>query len=482
MDPKNKYQNRSDDKETQYIPIPETIRKRSDQYDTQKLSTEELRQRIRQEENEKSRQSAAKAEQYKRANRSNQSNYSSQNSGYSRGYEYDPQQVPPPRNSGGYYNRQPNNQPYSQNSQRNQNYRSSPPPNRYSAPPQRSPQQHSAPPRNNYYNQKGKQNYSRKRSRPLWKRVIKSILVFIIAIFVIYSAIALIGIFRTNITATASRERTEDALNSSSVDNILVIGTDSRDIETDTGRSDSIILLSINSKNNTIYMTSFLRDVYVYINDTYGNAKLNAAYSYGGAELLMDTIESNYRIRIDDYVIISFEACAAVIDAVGGVEVTLSDDEANALNEILISEVNELMGDGRNDDLLESGGTYKLNGKQALSYSRIRYVGNADFERTSRQREILSSAMKKACKNPIAICNIFFNALPEVTTNIQGLSLYGYAIKAPFMIMSYDIKQQQIPTDDSFYSDYRDGEDVLITDFTQNNTKLLETVYEGVFD
>lgn len=474
MDSKNKYQNRSDDQETQYIPIPETARKRSDQYDTQQLSTEEIRQRIRQEEDQKARQAAARSEQYRRRN---QNNYSSHNSGYNRGYEYDPQQqVPPPHNPGGYYNSQRSNRSYN-NTQRNQNYRNSPP------PPQRSaPQQRSAPPRNNSYNKQRRQNYSKRQSRSLWQRVFKAILFFIIAVFVIYSTIVIIGIFRTNITATASRERTEDALNSSSVDNILVIGTDSRDIETDTGRSDSIIMLSVNSKNNTIYMTSFLRDVYVYINDTYGNAKLNAAYSYGGPELLMDTIESNYGIRIDDYVIISFEACAAVIDAVGGVEITLSDDEADALNEILISEVNELMGDGRNDDLLESGGTYNLNGKQALSYSRIRYVGNADFERTSRQREVLSIAMKKACKNPISICSIFFNALPEITTNMQGLSLYGYALKAPFMIMSYDIEQQQIPTDGSFEPDYRDGEDVLITDFTQNNTKLLETVYEGVFD
>ena len=193
----------------------------------------------------------------------------------------------------------------------------------------------------------------------------------------------------------------------------------------------------------------------------------------------MDTIESNYRIKIDDYVLVSFAACAAVIDSVGGVEITLSDKEAKALNDILISEVNELMGDKRNDDLLEGGGTYNLNGKQALSYSRIRY---ADFERTSRQREVLTIAMKKACKNPAAICGIFMNALPEISTNIQGLSLYWYSLKAPFLMMGYDIVQQQIPSEGTFQPETRNGEDVLVADFTQNNSVLMDTVFEDVFD
>lgn len=471
MDLRNRYQDRSDDQETQYIPIQETV-KRSDQYDTQKLSAEEIRRRISQEENAR-RTGMDRRNPNKPVRPVNTPN----NSGYNRRYN-EPPKIPHTeygRNDRGVYS--------SSYQQGNTGYRSTQQRQPYSPPPM--------PPRNNtsrnnagYRQNRQPSSRPRQKSKqkPLWIIVLRFILVLIIAVFLIYSAIALVGIFRTNIVASADRNRTEDAVSSSKVDNILVIGTDSRDIETDSGRSDSIILLSINSKNNTIYMTSFLRDVYVYINDTYGSGKLNSAYAYGGPELLMDTIESNYGIKIDDYVLVSFAACAAVIDSVGGVEITLSDDEANALNEILISEVNELMGDKRNDDLLDGGGTYNLSGKQALSYSRIRYVGNADFERTSRQREVLSIAMKKACKNPAAICGIFLNALPEISTNIHGLSLYGYSLKAPFLIMSYDILQQQIPADGTFYSDYINGEDVLVADFTENNNSLLETAYNGVFD
>lgn len=494
MDLKNRNLDRSDDKDTQYIPVQEINGKRSDQYDTQELSVEEIRRHIRREQSDAPR----KPEAGRGPVRNARPPYTPHNSGYSRGFSSmpelpkdsssayrgsEPYRMPPPESAGYSGSQQGRDERYYNNYNNNYNngYRE-PQPGR-TMPPQyssngsgRNPSQ--PPPRQQ---RQSRPPVSSKRSgRPLWQSVLRFILVLIVALFLLYSAIVVVGILRTNITATASRNRTEDALSSPMVDNILVIGTDSRDIESDRGRSDSIILLSINSQSHTIYMTSFLRDVYVYINESYGSGKLNAAYSYGGPELLMDTIESNYSIKIDDYVVVSFAACAAVIDAVGGVEVTLSDDEANALNEILISEVNELMGDKRNDDLLESGGTYNLSGKQALSYSRIRYVGNADFERTSRQREVMTIAMKKAAKNPAAICGIFLNALPEVTTNIQGLSLYWCSLKAPFLMIGYELRQQQIPADGTFYPDNIGGEDVLAADFTENNSILRNTVFEDV--
>ena len=309
-------------------------------------------------------------------------------------------------------------------------------------------------------------------------KIVRFVLWAIIIVFVLYSVLALVGILRMQKETAENRSNISDAMEASYVSNVLLIGTDSRDLSTDRGRSDSMILLSINSKTNEIVMTSFLRDAYVYIDDTYGSGKLNAAYSYGGAALLMDTIEANYDVRIDDYVLISFAACANVIDAVGGVELELSDSEADAVNEILISEVNELMGDGREDDLLDGGGTQKLNGKQALSYSRIRYVGNADFERTSRQRTVMTQVLKKAAKNPAALASIFMTALPELSTNLSIGKAYGYALRAPFLLMGYHMVQQQIPADGTFYGDMIDGESVLvITDLEENQRNLEETIF-----
>ena len=308
-------------------------------------------------------------------------------------------------------------------------------------------------------------------------KAIRAVLWVIIIVFVLYSAVSLIGILRMHRETAENRANISDVMDAAYVSNVLLIGTDSRDLSQERGRSDSMILASINKKTRELTLTSFLRDSYVYIDDEYGYGKLNAAYSYGGAGLLMDTIESNYGVRIDDYVLISFAACANVIDAVGGVKLDLSDEEADAVNEILISEVNELMGDDRNDDLLDCGGEQKLDGKQALSYSRIRYVGNADFERASRQRTVMTQVLKKAAVNPVAMARIFVTALPELSTNLSVGKSYGYTLRAPFLLIGYQLKTQQIPADDTFYGDVIDGESVLIPDFDANRQTLKDTVY-----
>ena len=308
-------------------------------------------------------------------------------------------------------------------------------------------------------------------------KAIRAVLWVIIIVFVLYSAVSLIGILRMHRETAENRANISDVMDAAYVSNVLLIGTDSRDLSQERGRSDSMILASINKKTRELTLTSFLRDSYVYIDDEYGYGKLNAAYSYGGAGLLMDTIESNYGVRIDDYILISFAACANVIDAVGGVKLDLTDEEADAVNEILISEVNELMGDDRNDDLLEGGGEQKLDGKQALSYSRIRYVGNADFERASRQRTVMTQVLKKAAVNPVAMARIFVTALPELSTNLSVGKSYGYTLRAPFLLIGYQLKTQQIPADDTFYGDDVDGESVLRVDCDANRQVLKDTIY-----
>ena len=122
-----------------------------------------------------------------------------------------------------------------------------------------------------------------------------------------------------------------------------------------------------------------------------------------------------------------------------------------------------------NDDLLDCGGKQKLDGKQALSYSRIRYVGNADFERASRQRTVMTQVLKKAAVNPVAMARIFVTALPELSTNLSVGKSYGYTLRAPFLLIGYQLKTQQIPADDTFYGDDVDGESVLRVDCDAND-------------
>ena len=326
--------------------------------------------------------------------------------------------------------------------------------------------------------EKNKKKRKKKRRFGLVSRIILSIVTLVVVIFAIYSAVSLalikkIHYVESNITSYSG------LLDESYVKNVLLIGTDGR-TASDRGRSDTMILLSINSKTDEIFLTSLMRDSYVDISG-YGWNKLNAAYSFGGPELLIDTIQRNFDVKVTDYIAVNFNAFAAVVDAVDGVEINVSDSEAEAINQILHDEVNELMGDAIDSDYLSSGGKYKLNGKQALSYARIRYVGNADFERTERQREVLSKiADNMKTFNPKKLTGVMKAALPEMTTNMKTRELYLLSLRLPFLLR-YDIEQLRVPADDTWTgNNVYIGDDlssVLEVDFNANIDMLKQKVF-----
>ena len=307
------------------------------------------------------------------------------------------------------------------------------------------------------------------------RKLIGFLLTVFIILFVIYSLIVF-GIIRNiNYEPTGDRSRTQGSISSGSVTNILLIGTDSRN-SLERGRADTTMLLSMNSSTNQLTLTSFMRDSYVNIPE-YGWDKLNAAYTVGGAELLMDTIERNFNIRIDNYVLVNFMSFAAIIDSVGGVDLSITDEEAAEINNILMAEVNELMGDDTLSDLLEKGGQIHLNGKQALSYSRIRYVGNADFERTERQRKLMNIMLNKLeTLRPSIMKEFAKNVMPTMTTNMSKFKIYLISLRVPFLIR-YDTEQLQIPADGTFYGDSTDSGDVLQVDFDTNYSILRSRIF-----
>lgn len=382
-----------------------------------------------------------------------------------------------------YPNRQYRNPDYPNQSYPNSNYN---PQQYHQQPYYQSPeyrnQQYNNSNFNRNYSSPPRQNPPRKKKRKhksifgrFIKRIICSLLTLFILLFGIYSCTSFSIIGKIGKQDSTGRNRTIGALSKSYVKSILVIGTDGRSSE-EQGRSDSMILVSFNSRTNEIILTSFMRDCYVNI-PNYGMDKLNASYSYGGADLLMDTIESNFMIEIDDYVTINFISFAGIIDSVGGIDIEVTDDEAQEINNILFSEVNGLMGDDQWSDFLDGGGTLHLNGKQALSYARIRYVGNSDFERTSRQREVITKIIPKVI-NPVAISKIAKNVIPEVNTNMSSIEMYLFSLRVPFSV-TYDIKQIQVPADGTFYAEdvwtsYGEIQNVLQVDFGANYN-VLET-------
>ncbi|WP_455390883.1 LCP family protein [Frisingicoccus sp.] len=266
---------------------------------------------------------------------------------------------------------------------------------------------------------------------------------------------------------------TEDSVNHKDVYNILVIGSDIRNKD-EMGRSDAMILLSVNQKKKTIYMTSIMRDIYASI-PGYGNNRINAAYAFGGADLLMETIKENFGVEVDKYISVDFYSFVDIVDILGGVDMEVSDEEVGIMNDY-ISELNRLNGREKDEYKLSGGGKLHLNGTQALAYSRVRYVGNADFERTNRQRKVLGQAFEKAKTADILTLNQLLNsALSKVTTNLDKSEVVSLMLKVPAWL-KYDLESCRIPVEDSYQFMQVYGMSVLGIDFDKNRQYLKETI------
>lgn len=283
----------------------------------------------------------------------------------------------------------------------------------------------------------------------------------------------------TQIT-TEIPDETEDTATSDSpqdddVYNIMFIGTDNR-IEGENARSDSMILISINKKTSKIIMTSLLRDIYLEIPGVSPNNRLNAAYAYGGASLLLDTIKQNFKIKVDKYVSIDFYSFIDVIDAVGGVTINLSNAEVDVANDY-ITEINSLEGLPLNDGKITSSGTQNLTGKQALGYARNRYTGDGDFSRTDRQRVILEKVFEKAKGMDIVRFNDLLNTLlPRVTTNLDKGEFFSLMLNLP-TYANYTLDSSYVPVEGSFsYMTIR-GMSVIGIDFEKNINEINTRIY-----
>lgn len=180
------------------------------------------------------------------------------------------------------------------------------------------------------------------------------------------------------------------------IKNILLIGIDSDQNKGEPQRSDSMIIVSVDDKHQSIKLTSLMRDTLVEI-DGYGKEKLNHAYAYGGAKLLLKTINQNFNLNIVDYALVDFNDLIAIIDAVGGVDLYVTWQEAMYTN-FNIENINEL--NGTDIEKLEvKTQNIRLNGSQALSYSRIRYL-DSDYKRSERQRIVLLKIYERTKEIP----------------------------------------------------------------------------------
>lgn len=270
-------------------------------------------------------------------------------------------------------------------------------------------------------------------------------------------------------------EAVTEMIESKDVLNVLLIGCDTRK-KNGNGRSDAMILVSVNQKTEDITMTSIMRDCYVTI-PGHGNNRINAAYAFGGGNLLMDTIETNFRVPVEKYIVVDFYSFVDIVDAVGGVDINISSEEIKVMNSY-IKGLNKLNGRAEDTWLLSDGGMQHLNGTQALAYSRVRYVGHGDFDRTQRQRTVMTKIFEKARDMSLREMHDLLNILlPKVKTNMDEGELLALLLKAP-AYLQYDLNQFRIPIDDSYQSMRIRGMAVLGLDFEKNIEALKKEVME----
>ncbi len=217
-----------------------------------------------------------------------------------------------------------------------------------------------------------------------------------------------------------------DAATDNKIINIAVFGLDSRADDT-SGRSDAVIILSIDKKHKILKLTSLARDSYVSI-DAHRKDKLTHAWAYGKADLAVKTINENFGTDISDYIAFNFYQFAEIIDAVGGIEIDVDGDELQVMNEHYIPYLNSM---GIACDEITQTGIQTLSGGQALAYCRNRYTGG-DIKRGERQKEIISATLTKVLSiSPLKypdIINIFTANCSTSLSSGRLLTLGGYAL------------------------------------------------------
>lgn len=245
------------------------------------------------------------------------------------------------------------------------------------------------------------------------------------------------------------------------ITNVLLVGVDGIDFDEKYQRSDSMIIATLDSNKEKVKLTSLYRDTLVYI-PGYGEEKMNLAFSLGGPELVMETIKYNFDVNIEKYIMINFAGFEAIIDQIGGVEIDVKEYQLHELNKY----IGQATGGG--DCPVEKAGLQILNGKQALSYARIRKGVGDDYERTERQREVLFKVAEKLQKTDvIKYFSIANKMLDYLRTNIgimDGLNM-AYTISK---FSNLETEQLSIPVQELCVDEEVNGNMALRMDRYEN--------------
>lgn len=313
----------------------------------------------------------------------------------------------------------------------------------------------------------GKHEKRGKKKKRIWPKVLISILVVIAIIFsggYFYIHNKLSKMNKVEIDKAdlgISQDISTNYNNTDKIKNIALFGVDAPDGEN--GRSDSIMIATIDPVHKKLKLTSIMRDSYVNIPDR-GLDKINHAYAFGGPQLAIKTINENFGLNIEDYMTVNFSSLPIIIDALGGVDITITDEE-----------VSHIPG-------ISSAGTYTLTGDQSLAYSRIRYAEGGDYKRTERQRTVLEGLFAKALSMPASsYVSILDTVLPYVQTNMSSSTILSIGTKA---LTSFEgqLEQQRFPLDGYCEGEMIDGVYYLTFDAETTKQQFMDYIFKDTLE
>ncbi|MGN0194287.1 MAG: LCP family protein [Pseudoramibacter sp.] len=285
---------------------------------------------------------------------------------------------------------------------------------------------------------------------------------------------------KSNISGTSINEKNVSVnkyLNHDIV-NLALFGVDGR-ADVEGSRSDTIMIASINFKSGKVVLTSIQRDTLARIpknssvkTDSY--TKINAAYSYGGPELAIKTLNQNYDLNITDYVTISFQCMIDSVNAVGGITVNIKDDSILKYTNKYINDYNRLNNTSAKT-LTHTGKTH-LNGIQALAYSRNRY-SDSDFGRTERQREVFGLVFKKLTKlSSLELASLITKISPNIKTSMSTTELTSM-LQGYMQMKNKKIVNQHVPFDNYYAYVTYEGDSIAPKSLTDNVIQLHQAIY-----
>lgn len=334
-----------------------------------------------------------------------------------------------------------------------------------------------------YEVRRGKQVAPKKKKKRKSPKIVV-VLALILAVVVAFSGVLISSAnsIVNNFTKGEEIEHIENVnslTSRSDVKNILFIGADKE--KGGASRSDSIMIVSVNKSAGKVIVTSILRDTHV---DIPGEceAKINSAYAWGGANLLIQTIEQNFGLKIDGYAVVNFNMFTDLVDGLGGIDIEVTENEADYINN------RHNYKNETKPDHFESGESVHLNGYQTLWYARIRKL-DSDFMRTYRQRKVIT-AIAENIKTELLTGNIFGlistakDVAPNIETSLSNseftsllLSMVSCVAKSG-LEMDKLLVSQQLPFEDTWWFESKwDGSSIAL-DLSENREMLYNSIYE----